>query len=141
MRDPLITPGEKSKPARFKGRDAAPKILCTGSLKSLTEIFDPVRIRQINSLRGSDRNILVLFCNCKKPKLMRGLQVIPLQLVYDAFVATPTGKLWLNVLGTSVRNPVDLNAAVNFFAAFAVGQPSAKLANNASQNPIPLWKR
>jgi hypothetical protein len=41
------------------------------------------------------RNALVLFCNCSEPTNKDGVRVISLRDVYDAFVATPSGKLWI----------------------------------------------
>ena len=53
------------------------------------------KIDKLLAYRDSGRSILVLFCNCKEPKQTQGIQVVPLQIVYKTFAATPTGKLWI----------------------------------------------
>jgi len=45
--------------------------------------------------RDEDRNSLVFFCNGTELRHKDGVRIIPLQLVYDAFVSTSTGKLWI----------------------------------------------
>jgi len=63
------------------------------------------KIDDLFAYRDSQGSVLMLFCNCKEPKLMQGIQVIPLQLVYDTFVATPTGKLWVDRAGNISVQP------------------------------------
>jgi hypothetical protein len=45
--------------------------------------------------RDGKRNTLVFFCNGTELKHKDGVRILSLQSVYDSFVATPTGKLWI----------------------------------------------
>ena len=50
--------------------------------------------RQFSGDRG---DALLLFCHCPKLLFSRGVKIVPLRMVYDLFVAKPTGKLWIEL--------------------------------------------
>ncbi len=53
------------------------------------------KLDTLRCYRDGQGNALVLFCDCEEPEYKDGIHIIPLRKVYDAFVATTTGKLWL----------------------------------------------
>jgi hypothetical protein len=57
--------------------------------------------------RDHNRNALVFFCNGTKLNHRDGVRIVPLQSVYDNFVSTSTGRLWIEQalsLRTAVPN-------------------------------------
>lgn len=66
----------------------------------------------LHQFGGGDEDALLLFCECSKLHTRDGVKVIPLRMVYDKFVATPTGKVWIkraivHVGATAQRYPGD----------------------------------
>jgi len=60
------------------------------------------KLETLRQYRDGERNALVLFCDCSEATYKDGLQVFPLHKVYDAFVSSATGKLWLEWVTNAV---------------------------------------
>jgi len=43
---------------------------------------------------GPDAHLL-LFCDCQQQQTQKGITIFPMQKVYDSFISTASGKLWL----------------------------------------------
>jgi len=63
------------------------------------------KLEALLQYRNADRNTLVLFCGCPQSKYKDGVNIVPLQRVYDAFVVTPTGKMWLERATNALSPP------------------------------------
>jgi len=53
------------------------------------------KLNALLEYKDADRNVLILFCNCLELKSEDGVTIVPLRTVYDTFVASPTGKFWI----------------------------------------------
>ncbi len=53
------------------------------------------KLETLVEYRDAERNALVLFCDCADVMDKDGVKIVPLRKVYDVFVTTPTGKVWL----------------------------------------------
>jgi hypothetical protein len=53
------------------------------------------KLQALLKYRGPDQNKLLLFCDSPEVSDKDGVKIVPLQRCYDAFVATPTGKVWI----------------------------------------------
>jgi len=53
------------------------------------------KIATLANYESDDRNILVLFCDCKDVIQEGRVRIIPIRWVYEYFVSTPIGQVWL----------------------------------------------
>jgi len=83
-----------------------------GITESGTRLFAQVTFRPFDQCtekldalllyRDGDLSTIILFCDCLESTTARGAIIVPLRRVYDEFVRTQIGKLWLE----SAVNPV-----------------------------------
>jgi hypothetical protein len=53
------------------------------------------KIQALGQFHEPRWNVLVLCCDCAGPSVIDGIQIVPLQAVYNSFIDTRTGKLWI----------------------------------------------
>jgi hypothetical protein len=53
------------------------------------------KLEALREYGDQDEDALILFCDCGEPRSSSSVKIVPLRMVYDSFVATSTGKLWI----------------------------------------------